>query len=86
MELVDHLGISFNGDRNPSNLYHWTRGVLCFIVLFHVILWYQIVAIICTLFAIFIPEIANSFRINFGNFFWDVSLYFIVSHTCLVGL
>ncbi|KAL6452925.1 LPAT2 1-acyl-sn-glycerol-3-phosphate acyltransferase 2 [Candida maltosa Xu316] len=75
MELIDHLGINIEKDTEVNSLVIWIKGILCLLMLFTYILFYQVVAIICTLASTVFPDSANLFRNNCTNMFWDLSLY-----------
>ncbi|RCK57837.1 1-acyl-sn-glycerol-3-phosphate acyltransferase 2 [Candida viswanathii] len=77
MEFVDHLGIRLEKELEVQYLFVWVKGLLCLSALFVYILCYQVVAVICTIASVVIPDSANMFRNTCGNFFWDLGLYFM---------
>ncbi|KAI3402894.1 hypothetical protein KGF56_004355 [Candida oxycetoniae] len=85
MELLDHLGINYNGGEHQISLKNWIQGVVSLLLLFLFILSYQAVAVFATCLASVFPDTASLIRNRFGNRFWDLGLCLMVCIFKILG-
>lgn len=85
MELLQHLGVL--PDPNPTlrSIYRKAKGIFILYVLFRCACWYHLISAICSLSAVFVPNVAALIKRQCGEWFWTTAMYFLVSFLVMLA-
>ena len=77
MELIDLIGLRYPNNEDMS-LATWFKGITSLLMLLIYILFYHVVSVFATVFAVTFPDTGTMIKYKCGTFFWDFGLYLMV--------
>lgn len=78
MELLHHLGIAPEPNPTLRSIYHKAKGIFVLYILFRILLWYHAILAVCSVSAVFVPNLAAQIKRQCAEWFWTTVMYFIV--------